>query len=35
MVKYYAAKIIAGDLTIDKVPKLWRNATEKYLADHQ
>lgn len=34
MAKFYGLKIKNGDLTVEEVPKLWRPATEKWLADN-
>lgn len=36
MGRFYGKKILAsnGTYTIDDVPKLWRNATEKWLAEN-
>lgn len=34
MGRFYGIKIKNGDITIDAVPKLWRAATEKWLAEN-
>ncbi len=34
MGRFYGIKILKGDITIEKVPKLWRAATEKWLAEN-
>ena len=34
MPKFYGIKIMNGELSIEDVPKLWRPATEKWLADN-
>lgn len=34
MGRFYGIKIKNGDITIDAVPKLWRVATEKWLAEN-
>ncbi len=31
MARFYGIKIKNGEMTIDKVPKLWRAATESWL----
>ncbi len=31
MARFYGLKIKAGELTIEKVPRLWRTAAEKWL----
>ena len=33
MVAYYVAKIKAGELTIEDVPKLWRKKVEAALSE--
>lgn len=33
MGRFYGIKIKNGDITIDDVPKLWRTATERWLAE--
>lgn len=34
MGRFYGIKILKGDITIEEVPKLWRTATEKWLAEN-
>lgn len=34
MGKFYGLKIRSGDRTIKDVPKLWKAATEKWLAEN-
>lgn len=29
--RFYGLKILKGELTIDDVPKFWRNKTEQWL----
>lgn len=31
MAKFYGLKILAGELTVNDVPKLWKTVTEKWL----
>lgn len=34
MGRFYGMKILAGEMTIDDVPKLWRTVTEKWLNEN-
>ena len=34
MSRFYGIKIKNGEMTIDDVPKLWKNSTEKWLSDN-
>lgn len=34
MGRYYGSKIKSGKITIEEVPKLWRESTEKWLEDN-
>ncbi len=34
MGRFYGKKILAGDMKIEDVPKLWRKATEKWLEEN-
>ncbi len=34
MGRFYGIKILNGYMTIEDVPKLWRAATEKWLAEN-
>lgn len=31
MARFYGLKILAGTLTIEDVPKLWKTVTEKWI----
>lgn len=31
MARFYGLKILAGELTVNDVPKLWKAVTEKWL----
>lgn len=31
MARFYGLKILAGELTVNDVPKLWKTVTEKWL----
>ena len=35
MAKFYGIKILAGEITINDVPKLWKSATQKWLKKNQ
>lgn len=35
MGRFYGLKIVAGEITIDQVPKLWRKAAEKWLEERK
>lgn len=35
MGRFYGLKILNEEMTIDKVPKLWRASTEKWLKENQ
>ena len=34
MGRFYGTKILLGQMTIDEVPPLWKNSTEKWLEEH-
>lgn len=35
MGRFYGSKIKNGEITIGKVPKLWRKATEKWITENE
>lgn len=35
MARFYGLKIIAGEMTIKDIPKLWKTGTEKWLKANQ
>lgn len=35
MGRFYGVKILAGEKTLEEVPKLWKAATEKWLRENQ
>lgn len=35
MGRFYGVKILAGEKKLEKVPKLWKTATEKWLKENQ
>lgn len=35
MGRFYGLKIQAGEMTLEDVPKLWRNATETWLEENK
>lgn len=35
MARFYGLKILAGELTVNDVPKLWKTVTEKWLREHE
>lgn len=34
MGRFYGAKILLGQMTIDEVPLLWKKSTKKWLEEH-
>lgn len=35
MGRFYGLKIQAGEMTLEDVPKLWRNVTETWLKENE
>lgn len=35
MGRFYGLKIKAGEMTLEDVPKLWRNVTETWLKENE
>lgn len=35
MARFYGLKILAGELTVNDVPELWKTVTEKWLRGHE
>ena len=35
MGRFYGLKILAGEKTLEEIPKLWKTATEKWLNQNQ
>lgn len=35
MARFYGLKMLAGELTAEEVPRLWKTVTEKWLRGHE